>query len=188
MKTEFDHFNFRLKFSWNLWNIVSRRIKKLCDFWTCPRKIEIKVQPIDVLSWIKFRDPELNQQSSLQNFSFPSLPSRSEPRDHKVSLKPHSEATRKDPDQKKIPRASFDVLDLCAKFQSHISTESTLNRGTTTPLRDQICACLVKSQIWAEPKYGQLQFKPIYQNSIPKITWRLAACIIKLHFDTYLKC
>jgi hypothetical protein len=30
--------------------------------------------------------------------------------------------------------------------------------------------CSVKSQIWAEPKYGQLQFKPIYQNRIPKIT------------------
>ncbi len=101
MKTEFDHFNFRLKFSWNLWNIVSRRIKKLCDFWTCPRKIEIKVQPIDLLSWIKFRGPELNQGSSLQNFSFPSLPSCSEPRDHKVSLKPHSKAIRKDPDPKK---------------------------------------------------------------------------------------
>jgi hypothetical protein len=139
MKTEFDHFNFRLKFSWNLWNIVSRRIKKHCDFWTCPRKNETKVQPIDLLSWIKFRGPELNQGSCLQNFSFPSLPSRSEPRDHKVSLKPHSEATRKDPHPKKIPRASFDVLDLCAKFQNHILTGSTLNRGTTRPPRDQIC-------------------------------------------------
>jgi hypothetical protein len=46
----------------------------------------------------------------------------------------------------------------------------------------------VKSQIWTEPKCGQLQFKPIYQNSIPKITWRLAARTIKLHFETYLKC
>ncbi len=130
MKTEFDHFYFRLKSSWNLWNIVSRRIKKLCDFWTCPRKIEIKVQPIDLLSWIKFRGPELNQGSCLQNFSFPSLPSRSEPRDHKASLKPHSEATRKDLTQKKIPRASIDVLALCAKFQDHILTGSTSNHKT----------------------------------------------------------
>jgi hypothetical protein len=144
MKTGFDHFNFRLKFSWNLWNIVSRRIKKLCDFWTCPKKIEIKVQPIDLLSWIKFRGPELNRGSCLQNFSFPSLPSRSEPRDHKVCLKPHSEATRKDPDPKKIARASFNVLNLCAKFQDHILTGSTSNRGTTTPPRDQICACLIQ--------------------------------------------
>ncbi len=143
MKTESDHFNFRLKFSWNLWNFVSRRIKKLCDFWTCPRKIEIKVQPIDLLSWIKFRGPELNQGSCLENFSFSSLISRSEPRDHKVSLKPHSGATRKDPDPKRIPRASFDVLDLCAKFQDHTLTGSTSNRGTTRPPRDQICACLL---------------------------------------------
>jgi hypothetical protein len=143
MKTEFVHFNFRLKFSWNLWNIVSRRIKKLCDFWTCPRKIEIKVQPIDLLSWIKFRDPKLNQGSCLQNFSFVGLSSRSEPRDHMVSLKPHSEATRKDPNPKKNSRASFDVLDLCVKFQDHILTGSTSNRRTTRPPRDQICACLL---------------------------------------------
>ncbi len=134
---------FRLKFSWNLWNIVSRRIKKLCDFWTCPRKIEIKIQPIDLLSWIKFRGPEFKQGSYLQNFSFPSLPSRSEPRDHKVSLKPHSEATRKDPDPKKNSRASFNVFDLCDKFQGHILTRSTSNRRTTRPPRDQICACLI---------------------------------------------
>ncbi len=142
MKTQFDHFNFRLKFSWNLWNIVSRRIKKVCDFWTCPRKIEINVQPIDLLSWIKFRGPELNQGSPLQNFSFLSLPSRSEPRKHKVSLKPHTEATRKDPDPKKIPRTSFGVLNLCAKFQDHILTGSILNREATRP-RYQIRACLV---------------------------------------------
>ncbi len=113
---------FRLKFSWNLWNIVSRRFQKVCDFWTSSRKIEIKVQPIDLLSWIKFRGPALSQEISLQNFSFPSISSRSEPRDHKVYLKPHSEATRKDPDPKKIPRASFDILNQGAKFQGHIST------------------------------------------------------------------
>jgi hypothetical protein len=116
--------------------------EKLCDFWTCARKIEIKVQPIDLLRWIKFRGPKLNQWSSLQNFSFLSLPSRSEPRDHKVSLKPHTEATRKDPDPKKIPRVSFNVLNLCAKFQDHILTGSTSNRRCTRPPRDQICACL----------------------------------------------
>jgi hypothetical protein len=43
----------------------------------------------------------MNQGSSLQNFSFPSFSSRSEPRLHKVSLEPHCEATRKDPDPKK---------------------------------------------------------------------------------------
>jgi hypothetical protein len=75
----------------------------------------------------------LNQRSFLQNFSFVGLFSCSEPRGHKVSLKPHTEATRKDPDQKKIPRASFDLLNLCAKFQGHILTRSTLNREATRP-------------------------------------------------------
>jgi hypothetical protein len=42
-------------------------------------------------------------------------------------LEPHFEATRNDPDPKKIPRAYFDLLNLCAKFQSHISTENTSN-------------------------------------------------------------
>ncbi len=142
MKTQFDHFNFPLKFFWNLWTIVSRRIKKICDFWTCPRKIEFKVQPIDQSCWIKFRGPELNQGSCLLNFSFVSLSSRSEPRDHKVSLEPHTEATRKDPDPKKITRASFDFLNLCAKFQNHILTGSILNRGTTRPPGTTF-ACLI---------------------------------------------
>jgi hypothetical protein len=109
-ETQFYHFNFRLKFSWNLLNIVSKRFKEVCDFWTSPRKIEIKVQPIDLLSWIKFRGPVLNHGTSLQNFSFPSPSSSPEPRDHKVSLKPHSEATRKDPDLEKNPMVSFDIL------------------------------------------------------------------------------
>jgi hypothetical protein len=33
-KTQFDHFNFPLNFSWNLWIIVSKQIKKVSDFWT----------------------------------------------------------------------------------------------------------------------------------------------------------
>jgi hypothetical protein len=40
-------------------------------------------------------------------------------------LEPHYEATRNDPDPEKIPRVSFDLLNLCAKFQSHIWTGST---------------------------------------------------------------
>jgi hypothetical protein len=61
----------------------------------------------------------------MQNFSFVGLSSRSEPRSQKISLEPHTEATRKDSDPKKIPRASFDLFNLCAKFQSHIRTGST---------------------------------------------------------------
>ncbi len=137
MKTQFDHFNLLSKFSFNFWNIVSKRIKKICDFWTCPRKIEIKVQPIDLLSWIKFRGPELNQGSSLQNFRFVGLSSRSEPRGHKPSFELHTEATRKD------PRASFGILNLCAKFQDHILTGSILSREAKWPPKGHICACLI---------------------------------------------
>jgi hypothetical protein len=61
----------------------------------------------------------------MQNFSFVGLSSRSEPRSHKISLEPHTESTRKDPDPEKIPRATFDVLNCCAKFQCHIWTGST---------------------------------------------------------------
>jgi hypothetical protein len=150
MKTQFDHFNFRLKFSWNLWNIVSRRIKNVCDFQTCLREIEIKVQPIDLLSWIKFRGPVLNQGSSLQNFSFVSLSIRSEPRDHKASLKPHTEATRKDPDPKQNPSACFGFLNMCANFQGHILTGSILNRGTTRPpgtIYAHVCTTLIEKKI-----------------------------------------
>ncbi len=51
-----------------------------------------------------------------------------------------------------------------------------------------ICAWKIfKKRIASKAKCGQLQFKPINQTSIPKITWRLAAFIIKLHFDTSLK-
>jgi hypothetical protein len=43
MKTQFDC----LKFSWNLWNIVSRRFKKVCDIWTSPT-----VLPRKQLTWV----------------------------------------------------------------------------------------------------------------------------------------
>jgi hypothetical protein len=75
----------------------------------------------------------MNEGSSLQNFSFPSFSSRSEPRDHKVSLKPHSEATRKDPDPKKIPRASFDFLNLCAISGSYLDGKYLKQRDHKTP-------------------------------------------------------
>jgi hypothetical protein len=88
----------------------------------------------------------MNQESSLQNFSFPSLSSRSEPTLHKVSLEPLCEATRKDPDPKKIPRASFGLLNLCAKFQDHISTGSTLIRRVSRPLRFHVWACLIQTK------------------------------------------
>ncbi len=38
----------------------------------------------------------------MQNFSFLGLSSRLEPRSHKISLEPHTEATIKDPDPKKF--------------------------------------------------------------------------------------
>ncbi len=84
----------------------------------------------------------MNQWSSLQNFSFSSLSSRSEPTLHKVSLEPPCEATRKDPDPKKIPRTSFGLLNVCAEFQDHISTGSTLTRRCTRPPRFHVWACL----------------------------------------------
>ncbi len=147
MKTQFDHFNFRLKFSWNVWNIVSRRIKKLCNFWTSPRKIEIKVQPIDLLSWINCRGPELNQGSCLQNFSFPSLPSRSEPRDHKVSLKPHSEATRKDPDPKKIRGPHLTSLTCVPNFRVISRLKLPQTEGPQDPPGTKFAhACHIKNR------------------------------------------
>ncbi len=82
------------------------------------------------------------QQANQGNFSFPSFSSRPEPRIHKVSLEPHCEATIKDPDPKKIPRASFGLLNLCAKFQDHILTGSTSNRGTIRSPRFHVWACL----------------------------------------------
>jgi hypothetical protein len=128
MKTQIFRFNFPLKF-----------FMKICDIWTFPRKIEIKIITINLLSRIKFRGPELSQGSSLQSLSsFQSLRTQ-----RPQGLEPYCEATRKDPDPKKIQRASFDLTNLCANFQDHILTGSTLNRGTTRPPRDQICACLL---------------------------------------------
>jgi hypothetical protein len=95
----------RQKFSWNLWNIVSRRIIEKFDFWTCPRKIELNKIP---RFWIV---------SSLQNFSIPSLSSRSEPRLHKVSLEPHSETTRKDLDPNKISGPHLTSLTSVPNFR-----------------------------------------------------------------------
>jgi hypothetical protein len=125
--------------------LQSRRIKEICKFQTCARKIKFEAQPIYQSCRKKFRGPEMNQGSSLQNFSFPSLSSHSEPTLHKVSLKPHYKATRKDPDPKKIPRASFGLLNLCAKFLDNISTGSTLTRRVTRPPRFHVWACLLYS-------------------------------------------
>jgi hypothetical protein len=129
-----------LKLFTRAWSTFSLNPEKLTSN---PEPGDLDQNPESPGQTLRSGNPELNQGSCLQNFSFPSLPSRSEPRDHEVSLKLHSEATRKDPDPKKIPRALFDVLNLCAKFQDHILTGSTSNRGTTRPPRDQICACLL---------------------------------------------
>ncbi len=58
-------------------------------------------------------------------------------------LEPHFEATRKDPDPEKIPRAYFDLLNLCAKFQSHISTGSTSNLGVKNSPKCMIWTSLI---------------------------------------------
>ncbi len=101
-------------------------------------------QPIDQSGWIKFRGPILMMWSSLRNFRFVGLPSRSESRCKVFPLEPHFEATRNDPDPKKIPRAYFDLLNLCAKFQSHISTESTSNPSVKNTPKCMIWTSLVK--------------------------------------------
>jgi hypothetical protein len=41
MKTQFIHFNWPLKFSWTIWNIVSKLIKEISEFPTFPGKIEV---------------------------------------------------------------------------------------------------------------------------------------------------
>jgi hypothetical protein len=89
MKTWFNIFKCFISFSWNLWNIISRRIKKIRKFLTFRGKFE--------------------------NGNF---------KGHKISLELYFRATRKDPDQKKFPRASFELINLCAKFHSHILTGS----------------------------------------------------------------
>ncbi len=43
---------------------------------------------------------------------------------------------------KKNSSASFDLLNLCAKFLDHILTRSTLNREATRPPKGHICTCL----------------------------------------------
>jgi hypothetical protein len=73
--------------------IVSRRINEICNFQTCARKIKFEAQLIDQSCWINFRGPELNQGSSLQNFSFVGLSSRSNSRVHEVSLEPQAKTT-----------------------------------------------------------------------------------------------
>ncbi len=135
--------------------------------------MEILAQPIDQSSWIKFRDPVLNQQSSLQNFRFKTLSTCSEQTCHKISLGPHFGVTRKDPDPKKIPRASFDLINLCAKFHSHILTESASNRRVTRPLKCQICPPLVLTKefskyfIISKPsRHPFLKKKTILENTI----------------------
>ncbi len=102
-----------------------KRFSGICDSQTSPGKIKIKVLPIDQLCWIKFRVPEMTEGSSLQNFSFPSFSNRSNSSRHESSSEPNSEATRKDPDPKKIPGSSFALLNQCAKFKPKILTLST---------------------------------------------------------------
>jgi hypothetical protein len=67
----------------------------------------------------------MNEGSYLQSFSFSTLSNRSKPSRHESSFEPNFEATRKDPDPKKIPGSSFALLNQCAKFQSEILTLST---------------------------------------------------------------
>ncbi len=90
------------------------RVEKMIVFWTCSRKIEIIVQPIDRSSWLKFRGPILNQWSLLQYFSFVSLTSRLEPQDF-FGGPLWSQKKRSWP--QKNPRASFGFINQCAKFQ-----------------------------------------------------------------------
>ncbi len=166
MITRFNKFKHFIKFSWNLWNIVSRWVKENSKFPTFPGKMEILAQPIDQSSWIKFRGPVLNQQSSLQNFRFPTLSTCSEQTCHKIYLGTHFGVTRKDPDPEKIPRASFDLINLCAKFHSHILTESASNRRVTRPLKCQICPPLLYGHI-----YHDIKCIPSIEVALHKVGW-----------------
>ncbi len=129
MKTQFLYFILLEIFSLNSWNIVSRRITKSGKFQIFPGKFVIKAQPVDQWSWLKFRGPILMVWTFLRNFRFVDLSSRSQSRCKVFRLEPHFEVTRNFPGPKKIPRVYFDLLNLCAKFQSHISTGSTSNPG-----------------------------------------------------------
>ncbi len=75
----------------------------------------------------------MNEGSSRQSFSFPSLSNRSNSSRHERSIELNSEASRKDPDLRKDPGSSFALLNLCAKFQDNISTRSTLTRADKRP-------------------------------------------------------
>ncbi len=80
-------------FSWNQWNIVSRQVTKSGKFPT----FSWKIWNWSWTNWIKFRGPILMVWSSLWNFRFVGLPNRSQSRCKVFALKPHLEATRKDP-------------------------------------------------------------------------------------------
>jgi hypothetical protein len=145
MKTQFFIFHS----AWNIFlksmkNIVRRRIIKCGKFQIFPVKFQIEAQPVDQWRWIKFRGPILMVWSSLRNFIFIGLLSRSQPRYKVFSLEPRFEAIRKDPDPQKIPRAYFDLLNLCAKYQSHTSTGSTSNRGVKNPPKCMIWTSLIQ--------------------------------------------
>jgi hypothetical protein len=114
-------------FSWNRKNIVSRRITESGKLQTFSGKIKIKAQPVDQFGWIKFRGPKLMVWSSLQNFRFLCLSIGSQSAGKVFPLEPHFEATRKDIDPKKIPRAYFSFLNLCTKFYPERLTLSALN-------------------------------------------------------------
>ncbi len=93
-------FHFAWMFSWNRKNIVSRRITESGKLQTFSEKFEIKVQPVDQFSWIKFRGP-IFMVCSLQSFSFVCLLSCSQSAGKVFPLEPHSEATRTFPGPKK---------------------------------------------------------------------------------------
>ncbi len=103
-------------FSWILWNIISRRNIKSGSFWNCPEKIAIKAHPVDQISWIKFRGPEMNEGSSLPNFRFVGLTIGSQSAGMRICSELNSEATRNFPGPEKIPRASFGLLYCLPKF------------------------------------------------------------------------
>ncbi len=136
MKTQFIYIYILICLKYFLeieTNIVSRRILKCGKFQTFSGKFEIKAQPVDQSGWIKFRGFILMVWSSLQSFSFVSLFSCSQSTGKVFPLEPHFEATRKFPGPKKIPRAYFDLLHLCAKFYPKRLTLSASNPQAKNP-------------------------------------------------------